>query len=66
AAVNPACWARLRDPAAGRDLVLRLALGIASTLLFLLTQNFWLTVLLDAGLSWGWGMAHPWPASPDA
>jgi len=66
AAVNPACWARLRDPAASRDLVLRLALGAASTLLFLLTQNFWLTVLLDAGLGWWWGIAHPRASSPGA
>ncbi len=55
AALNPARWADLRAAGAGRDLLIRAALAVLSAMLYVLTQNFWLTLWVDFGLSWALG-----------
>lgn len=56
AAVNPARWADLREVTASHALLLRAALAISSTLIFLLTQNLWLMLLTHTLLGWWWGI----------
>jgi len=55
ALVNPARWTDLQFPDRGRDLLVRVGLGVLSAMLFLQTQNLWLAILADAGLVWALG-----------
>ncbi len=55
--VNPARWTDLQLPDRGRDLLVRVGLGVLSAMLFLQTQNLWLAILADAGLVWVLGQA---------
>ena len=56
AVCNPARWRDLRSPATSRSLLLRAALGVTSTILFLQTQNLWLAILSHTLLDWLWGV----------
>ncbi len=65
AAVNPARWADLQEPANARQLLLRAALAVTSAMLFLLTQNFWLALLLHSLLGWWWSTQRYSPTHPE-
>lgn len=56
---NPLRWRRLRDPHSKRDLLLRAALAILSTLVFIQTRNLWCALLVDLGISWAAGFTEP-------
>ncbi len=58
ALVNPLHWQQLRQREKGRDLVIRAALAVTSTLVFIQTQNLWCGLLVDFGLSWTAGFAQ--------
>ena len=53
AALNPAWRAGLADPQQAPGQLMRMALAVASSVLFLLTRNLWLALLLHWGVSWG-------------
>ena len=53
AALNPAWRNDLSDPQRAPGLLMRGALGVASTLLYLQTQNLWLALITHWGVSWG-------------
>ena len=52
ALINPARWTDLQSPTRGRDLLIRASLAVTSALLFIQTQNLWLTILADMALVW--------------
>jgi len=52
AVVNPARWTDLQFPTRGRDFLIRVGLAVLSALLFIQTQNIWLAILADTGLTW--------------
>lgn len=58
ALLNPARWTDLQSPARGRDLLIRVGLAVLSALLFIQTQNIWLAILADTGLTWLLGQTH--------
>jgi len=53
AVLNPAWCQGLADPQRAPAQLLRGALAVVSSVLFLLTQNLWLTLALHWGISWG-------------
>lgn len=53
AALNPAWRRALADPQRAPAQLLRGALAVVSSALFLLTQNLWLALVLHWGVSWG-------------
>jgi len=53
AALNPAWRNGLTDPQQAPARLLRGALAVVSSVLFLLTQNLWLALALHWGVSWG-------------
>lgn len=53
AALNPAWRKSLANPARAPGGLMRAALAVVSSVLFLLTENLWLAVALDWGVSWG-------------
>jgi len=53
AALNPAWRKGLADPQRAPAQLLRGALAVVSGVLFLLTQNLWLALVLHWGVSWG-------------
>jgi len=53
ASLNPAWRRGLADPQQAPGQLMRGALGIVSTILFLLTQNLWLALIVHWGVSWG-------------
>jgi hypothetical protein len=53
AALNPAWREGLTDPRRAPTQLLRGALAIVSVTLFLQTQNLWLALMVDWGVSWG-------------
>ena len=58
ALLNPARWTDLQSPTRGRDLLIRVGLAVLSAMLFIQTQNIWLMLLADAGLTWLLGQKH--------
>ena len=52
AMMNPARWEDLQHPSRGRDLLIRIGLALVGTMLYIQTQNLWLTILADATLVW--------------
>jgi hypothetical protein len=55
AALNPAWRRGLADPQRAPAQLMRAALAVVSSVLFLLTENLWLALILDWGVSRGWG-----------
>ena len=55
AALNPAWRRGLADPRRAPGQLVRAALAVVSSVSFLLTENLWLALILDWGVSWGWG-----------
>jgi hypothetical protein len=55
AALNPAWRRGLADPQRAPGQLVRAALAVVSSVSFLLTENLWLALILDWGVSWGWG-----------
>ncbi|MBU0702608.1 MAG: hypothetical protein KKC18_01925 [Chloroflexi bacterium] len=53
AALNPAWRKGLTDPRTAPAQLMRGALAVVSSLLFLMTQNLWLALALHWGVSWG-------------
>jgi hypothetical protein len=53
AALNPAWRKGLADPSRAPGQLMRGALAAVSGLLFLLTENLWLALVFDWGVSWG-------------
>jgi len=53
AALNPAWRKGLADPRTAPPQLMRGALAVVSSLLFLMTQNLWLALALPRGVSWG-------------
>ena len=53
--LNPLTWKELVTPERRQDLWLNGILLIASTLLYLQTQNLWCALLVDLALRWLWG-----------
>jgi hypothetical protein len=53
ASLNPAWRRGLTDPQQAPGQLMRGALGCVSTILFLLTQNLWLALIVHWGVSWG-------------
>jgi len=53
ATLNPAWHSGLADPQQAPGQLLRGALAVLSSVLFLLTQNLWLALVLHWGVSWG-------------
>lgn len=53
AALNPAWRAGLADPRTAPAQLMRGALAVVSSLLFLMTRNLWLALTLHWGVSWG-------------
>lgn len=53
AALNPAWRAGLSDPQQAPARLMRAALAVVSSVLFLLTQNLWLAIAVHWGVSWG-------------
>lgn len=58
ALLNPARWTDLQSPERGRDLLIRMGLAVLSAMFFIQTQNIWLMLLADTGLSWLLGQKH--------
>jgi hypothetical protein len=58
AMLNPARWIDLQSPTRGRDLLIRTGLAVLSAMLFIQTQNIWLMLLADTGLTWLLGQKH--------
>jgi hypothetical protein len=56
--VNPLRWQQLRQRGKGRNLLIRGALAVTSTLIFIQTQNVWCGLLVDFWLSWAMGFAE--------
>jgi len=54
AALNPAWRRGLADPQRAPAQLMRAALAVVSSVLFLLTENLWLALILDWGVSQGW------------
>jgi hypothetical protein len=52
ALLNPARWTDLQSPVRGHNLLVRVGLAVLSALLFIQTQNIWLMLLADMGLTW--------------
>jgi len=53
AVLNPAWWQGMRDPQRAPEQLVRGALAVVSSVLFLLTQNLWLALVLHWSVSWG-------------
>lgn len=53
AALNPAWLRGLADPQQAPGQLMRGALAVASSVLFLLTENLWLALVIHWGMSWG-------------
>jgi hypothetical protein len=67
AALNPAWRKGLMDPQRAPAQLMRGALAIVSTVLFLRTQNLWLALAIHWGVSWGltaFAGALPIPSTP--
>jgi hypothetical protein len=62
ALANPVWRRGLRNPARAATLLLRAAMAVVSSLLFLRTQNLWLSVLLHWGVTSGLRGLYPAPS----
>jgi hypothetical protein len=63
-ALNPAWRTTLADPQQAPGQLMRGALGVVSTILFLMTQNLWLALIVHWGVSWGlYGLGCSLPLS---